>query len=64
MAFFTVLPGRSFHAVQEVYTPTKPRLSISGWYHAEDLPQEGALASLQQLQTRRVGAPSRHKCGQ
>ena len=34
MAFFTVQPGRSFHAVQEVFADGKPRLSISGWYHA------------------------------
>ena len=34
MAFFTVQPGRSFHAVQEVFADGKPRLSIPGWYHA------------------------------
>ena len=33
MAMFTVLPGRSFHSVQEVFSENKPRLSISGWYH-------------------------------
>lgn len=31
MALFTVQPGRSFHAVQEVYAQERPRLSISGW---------------------------------
>lgn len=30
MAMFTVQPGRSYHAVQEVYAQDKPRLSISG----------------------------------
>ena len=30
MAIFTVQPGRSYHAVQEVYAQDKPRLSISG----------------------------------
>ncbi len=30
MAMFTVQPGRSFHAVQEVLAEDKPRLSISG----------------------------------
>jgi hypothetical protein len=53
MAFFTVLPGQSFHAVEEVYKEGKMRLSISGWYHAA-APPVGAqdLASLNQLQTR------------
>lgn len=37
-AFFTVLPGHSFHAVQEVVATGKPRLSISGWFH---IPQPG-----------------------
>jgi Rps23 Pro-64 3,4-dihydroxylase Tpa1-like proline 4-hydroxylase len=50
MAFFEVLPGRSFHAVQEV-TGDRPRLSLQGWYHAKDpLPEEEMeKATLQQL---------------
>lgn len=53
MAFFTVLPGQSFHAVEEVYKDGKMRLSISGWYHAATPPQKAEeLASLNQLQTR------------
>ena len=40
MAFFTVQPGRSFHSVQEVFAADKPRLSISGWYHAAAPPRE------------------------
>lgn len=50
MAFFTVLPGQSFHAVQEVFSEDNPRLSISGWYHAPAAPEGAANASLQQLQ--------------
>ncbi|KAI9302720.1 Oxoglutarate and iron-dependent oxygenase degradation C-term-domain-containing protein [Cunninghamella echinulata] len=37
-AFFMVLPGHSFHAVQEVVPKGKSRLSIQGWFH---YPQEG-----------------------
>ena len=33
MVVFRVLPGRSFHSVQEVLQEERPRLSISGWYH-------------------------------
>eukprot|EP00536_Pseudo-nitzschia_multiseries_P003813 jgi/Psemu1/318257/estExt_fgenesh1_pm.C_600005 len=52
MAFFEVLPGRSFHAVQEV-TGDRPRLSLQGWYHARDPPPQEELqkATLQQLKS-------------
>mmetsp|Transcript_15263 Transcript_15263/g.38465 ORF Transcript_15263/g.38465 Transcript_15263/m.38465 type:complete len:637 (-) Transcript_15263:204-2114(-) len=52
MAFFEVLPGRSFHAVQEV-TGERPRLSLQGWYHAKDPPPQEELekATLQQLKS-------------
>lgn len=49
MTMFTVLPGRSFHAVEEVFADRKLRLSISGWFHAADAPADAALASLAQL---------------
>lgn len=52
MAFFTVLPGRSFHAVEEVYKEGMMRLSISGWYHGAEPPVGSDMASLSQLQTR------------
>ncbi|KAI9476002.1 MAG: Oxoglutarate and iron-dependent oxygenase degradation C-term-domain-containing protein [Benjaminiella poitrasii] len=39
-AMFTVLPGYSFHSVEEVVVENKPRLSIQGWFH---FPQEGEL---------------------
>ncbi|CAO3628822.1 unnamed protein product [Cunninghamella blakesleeana] len=32
-AFFKVVPGYSFHAVQEVASVHKSRLSIQGWFH-------------------------------
>jgi Rps23 Pro-64 3,4-dihydroxylase Tpa1-like proline 4-hydroxylase len=51
MAMFVVTPGVSYHAVQEVTAPEgKPRLSISGWFHAP-APPPGAetTASLAQL---------------
>ena len=38
MVLFTVVPGVSFHAVQEVFAPEKPRLSISGWFHGRKPP--------------------------
>ncbi|KAF5842957.1 Oxoglutarate and iron-dependent oxygenase degradation C-term-domain-containing protein [Dunaliella salina] len=50
MVMFTVLPGRSFHAVQEVFASDKPRMSISGWYHGPAEPEGLQNASLQQLQ--------------
>lgn len=39
-AMFTVLPGYSFHSVQEVVVQNKPRLSIQGWFH---FPQPGEM---------------------
>jgi Rps23 Pro-64 3,4-dihydroxylase Tpa1-like proline 4-hydroxylase len=41
LALFTVQPGKSFHSVQEVFSPSKMRFSISGWFHAPAAP-EGA----------------------
>jgi hypothetical protein len=35
---FTVLPGYSFHSVEEVVAQGKSRLSIQGWFH---FPQPG-----------------------
>eukprot|EP00698_Gefionella_okellyi_P024849 TRINITY_DN8881_c0_g1_i1.p1 TRINITY_DN8881_c0_g1~~TRINITY_DN8881_c0_g1_i1.p1 ORF type:complete len:559 (-),score=130.78 TRINITY_DN8881_c0_g1_i1:544-2220(-) len=52
MAFFIVSPGVSFHAVQEVYTSEKRRLSIQGWFHAAELPANREIASIKQLTTR------------
>lgn len=49
MALFAVLPGRSFHSVQEVFNPNKPRLSISGWYHGTTPPEGAERATLAQL---------------
>lgn len=56
MVLFTVQPGVSYHAVQEVFS-SQPRLSVSGWFHAAS-PPEGAHtdASLAQLQGARPGA--------
>ncbi|CAM9184190.1 unnamed protein product [Laminaria digitata] len=39
MVLFAVQPGVSFHDVQEVYNEHKPRLAVSGWFHAA-LPSE------------------------
>jgi len=36
MVIFSIEPGKSFHAVQEVYAQNKARVSISGWYHVAD----------------------------
>lgn len=52
MALFIVQPGRSYHAVQEVYCSDKPRLSIQGWYHAATPPKGSNFASLQQILTK------------
>lgn len=50
MMLFAVCPGRSFHAVQEVYSADKPRLSVSGWYHYKTMPQASEPSSLTQLE--------------
>lgn len=49
MLIFTVQPGRSYHSVQEVFCKHRPRLSISGWYHAATAPTGAQHASLQQI---------------
>ena len=51
MALFKVLPGRSFHSVGEVLSQGKPRLSISGWFHEKDAPEDAGRASRMQLIT-------------
>ncbi|KAK9468994.1 Oxoglutarate and iron-dependent oxygenase degradation C-term-domain-containing protein [Lipomyces arxii] len=48
LAFFVVLPGASFHDVEEVVVD-KERLAISGWFH---LPQEGEDGYVEGLQER------------
>lgn len=50
MAFFQVLPGVSFHAVQEVFGD-RPRLSLQGWYHSKDSPAQIEDATLSRLKT-------------
>ncbi|EGG11230.1 uncharacterized protein MELLADRAFT_46921 [Melampsora larici-populina 98AG31] len=47
--FFVVQPGQSFHSVEEVYTPKKNRLSISGWFH---FPNEGEKGYEESLKTK------------
>ena len=49
MAMFIVQPGRSYHSVQEVMAQDKPRLSISGWFHAAEPPPSHGASSLQQI---------------
>ncbi|OQR93185.1 hypothetical protein THRCLA_08503 [Thraustotheca clavata] len=48
MALFTVIPGVSFHSVQEVYAD-KPRLSIQGWFHQEAIPSGVEEATNEQI---------------
>lgn len=53
LVLFKVMPGRSFHSIQEVFTNEKPRLSLSGWFHAPEAPEGAATdATLSQLTTR------------
>ncbi|KAG0759735.1 hypothetical protein G6F57_009055 [Rhizopus arrhizus] len=49
---FTVLPGYSFHSVEEVVAEEKRRLSIQGWFH---FPQEGEDGYIEQSV---IGIPS------
>eukprot|EP01147_Barroeca_monosierra_P008427 gene8427-10216_t len=51
MAIFRVMPGRSYHSVQEVMVDGSPRLSIQGWFHGVAEPVGNELASLNQLKT-------------
>ena len=51
MAYFVVKPGVSFHSVQEVFNTDKPRLSIQGWYHAKEQPDDIENATLQRLKS-------------
>ena len=51
MAFFVVEPGVSFHSVEEVFSD-KARVSLQGWFHAAQTPEEmgaSARATLQHL---------------
>ncbi|KNZ44242.1 uncharacterized protein VP01_937g2 [Puccinia sorghi] len=41
--FFVVQPGKSFHAVEEVFNLNKSRLSISGWFHLPHQDEPGYL---------------------
>ena len=54
MAFFQVLPGVSFHAVQEVFGD-RPRLSLQGWYHSKDNPVQMQDATLSRLKSTEKG---------
>ncbi|KAI8085985.1 Oxoglutarate and iron-dependent oxygenase degradation C-term-domain-containing protein [Halteromyces radiatus] len=40
-AMFTVLPGYSFHSVEEVVSKGKTRLSIQGWFHFPQQDESG-----------------------
>lgn len=40
LSFFKIVPGHSFHDVEEVYVD-QPRLSIQGWYHQPQKGEEG-----------------------
>jgi Rps23 Pro-64 3,4-dihydroxylase Tpa1-like proline 4-hydroxylase len=35
MSLFIVQPGVSYHSVQEVFTDSRPRISIGGWFHSD-----------------------------
>ncbi|KAA8492330.1 Prolyl 3,4-dihydroxylase OGFOD1 [Porphyridium purpureum] len=56
LALFPVQPGQSFHSVQEVFAPTKPRISIQGWYHADAPPKDAEqYSTVAQLLAERSG---------
>lgn len=54
MAYFVVSPGQSFHSVQEVFGE-RPRLSIQGWYHAKETPENMEEATLSRLKSTQKG---------
>jgi Rps23 Pro-64 3,4-dihydroxylase Tpa1-like proline 4-hydroxylase len=49
MVMFAVLPGKSFHDIEEVVTSDNPRLSISGWFHGKTPPEGSEKATLNQI---------------
>lgn len=52
LAYFGVNAGVSFHAVQEVMgRECGPRLSLQGWYHGRELPENMECATLSRLKT-------------
>jgi prolyl 3-hydroxylase /prolyl 3,4-dihydroxylase len=64
LSFFTVLPGESYHDVEEVYHSTSPqdsstedggriRMAISGWFHIPQSGEDGYEAGLEQSQAQR-----------
>ena len=55
LMLFRVEPSASFHSVQEVYGD-KPRLTISGWYHARD-GRDGAASRASLAELTRPAAP-------
>jgi Rps23 Pro-64 3,4-dihydroxylase Tpa1-like proline 4-hydroxylase len=59
LLLFKVEPGKSHHAVAEVLGE-KPRLTISGWYHAREQ-RDGAAARASSLGQLRVSAPRTFK---
>jgi Rps23 Pro-64 3,4-dihydroxylase Tpa1-like proline 4-hydroxylase len=61
MAMFVVEPGVSFHSVQEVFAPSKWRISIQGWYHAAAPPADAHLASIRQLTATATELADAHK---
>eukprot|EP00588_Corethron_pennatum_P009000 CAMPEP_0194266094 /NCGR_PEP_ID=MMETSP0169-20130528/1119_1 /TAXON_ID=218684 /ORGANISM="Corethron pennatum, Strain L29A3" /LENGTH=621 /DNA_ID=CAMNT_0039006703 /DNA_START=28 /DNA_END=1893 /DNA_ORIENTATION=+ len=48
--FFVVNPGESFHSVQQVFG-NRPRLSLQGWYHTDNIPDHSENATLQRLKS-------------
>lgn len=54
LAYFEVKPGESFHSVQEVFCD-RPRLSIQGWYHAKEAPENFDHATLSRLKSTKKG---------
>lgn len=63
IAFFTVQPGLSFHAVEEVKTD-RQRLSLQGWFHIPQFGEDGYIegeqeetekkSTLQQLESKEL----------
>lgn len=52
LAFFTVQPGLSFHDVEEVFV-SKPRMSISGWFHIPQAGEDGYIeGELERIQAK------------
>eukprot|EP00762_Andalucia_godoyi_P004985 ANDGO_01422.mRNA.1 Prolyl 3 len=60
MVLFPVRPGISVHSVQEVYSSSKTRISIQGWFHGPTTIPQIERGTLSQITNRKVQQHAPH----